>query len=272
MAASGLLEYAQAASAVFEYEVAPATTLDPMFRKSFADQILCNDLINSAITHFLNCELLPAKFIFEVLNCVVEHNRRFPNVVAVKCNPDYDVANRRSARVVVVGDLHGQFLDLLAIIQDETVGGMPSAHNIYIFNGDMVDRGEMSVETVLTIFLMQVVHPGVVYVTRGNHETVLMTAKYGFQKEVELKYNDVALLTRFHQAFCSLPVVVVVENAAFITHGGLGAKTHLMSIADLNKLDRFVEPHRKSELWELIWSGTYSCFTLDTLHCTDCVA
>jgi serine/threonine-protein phosphatase 5 len=118
---------------------------------------------------------------------------------------------------------------------------------------------------------MQVVHPGAVYVTRGNHETVLMTTKYGFQKEVELKYNDVALLTRFHQAFCSLPVAVVVENTCFITHGGLGAKTHLMS-DDLNKLNRFVEPHRKSELWELIWSGTYSCFTLGTLHCTDCVA
>jgi hypothetical protein len=152
MAASGLLEYVQAASAVFKYEVAPGTTLAPMFRKGLADQILCNDFLNSVITHFLNCEVPPAKFIFDVLNRVIEHNKRLSNVVQVRCNPDYDGANQRCTRLVVVGDLHGQFLDLLAIIQDEIIGGMPSAHNIYIFNGDMVDRGEMSVETVLTIF------------------------------------------------------------------------------------------------------------------------
>eukprot|EP00441_Pelagodinium_beii_P010530 CAMPEP_0197697498 /NCGR_PEP_ID=MMETSP1338-20131121/118056_1 /TAXON_ID=43686 ORGANISM="Pelagodinium beii, Strain RCC1491" /NCGR_SAMPLE_ID=MMETSP1338 /ASSEMBLY_ACC=CAM_ASM_000754 /LENGTH=324 /DNA_ID=CAMNT_0043280755 /DNA_START=13 /DNA_END=983 /DNA_ORIENTATION=+ len=39
--------------------------------------------------------------------------------------------------IVVVGDIHGQFFDLLEIFRLE---GMPSISNPYLFNGDFVDR------------------------------------------------------------------------------------------------------------------------------------
>jgi hypothetical protein len=36
------------------------------------------------------------------------------------------------------------------------LNGMPSADNPYLFNGDFVDRGSFSVETIFTLFAIKV--------------------------------------------------------------------------------------------------------------------
>ena len=44
--------------------------------------------------------------------------------------------------------------------------GMPSSENVYVFNGDLVDRGDHSCEIVLLIFALKLSHPDAVFVNR----------------------------------------------------------------------------------------------------------
>lgn len=70
--------------------------------------------------------------------------------------------------VTIVGDLHGQFYDLLQLLSPE-VGGEPPDSS-YVFLGDFVDRGHNSVETLSLLLCLKLKFPGHVTLLRGNHE------------------------------------------------------------------------------------------------------
>lgn len=70
--------------------------------------------------------------------------------------------------VTIVGDLHGQFYDLLNLFSPG-VGGEPPDTS-YVFLGDFVDRGHNSVETLSLLLCLKLKYPGHVTLLRGNHE------------------------------------------------------------------------------------------------------
>lgn len=79
-----------------------------------------------------------------------------------------DVTIPQGARLTVCGDVHGQFYDLMRIFDEN---GLPSLTNMYLWNGDFVDRGSWSVEVILTLLTLKVLYPNSVFLSRGNHET-----------------------------------------------------------------------------------------------------
>ena len=67
-----------------------------------------------------------------------------------------------------MGDLHGQFYDLLQLLSPE-VGGEPPSSS-FVFLGDFVDRGHHSVETLSLLLCLKLKFPGHITLLRGNHE------------------------------------------------------------------------------------------------------
>ena len=50
--------------------------------------------------------------------------------------------------------------------------GLPSRTNVYLFNGDVADRGSHAVEIFVLIFCFMLKEPGSVFLSRGNHENM----------------------------------------------------------------------------------------------------
>eukprot|EP00442_Polarella_glacialis_P018610 CAMPEP_0115101384 /NCGR_PEP_ID=MMETSP0227-20121206/33196_1 /TAXON_ID=89957 /ORGANISM="Polarella glacialis, Strain CCMP 1383" /LENGTH=471 /DNA_ID=CAMNT_0002497117 /DNA_START=101 /DNA_END=1516 /DNA_ORIENTATION=- len=123
-------------------------------------------------------------------------------------------------KVVVVGDLHGQFHDLLHIFE---LAGKPSPENPYLFNGDFVDRGSNSLEVIFTLFALKLRFPKAIHMNRGNHEAVLPNIRYGFADEIRARYGAAGkpLFEAFSEAFRWLPLAHVLNSEVFVVHGGL---------------------------------------------------
>eukprot|EP00796_Vickermania_ingenoplastis_P004005 gene4005-2860_t len=148
---------------------------------------------------------------------------------------------------IVSGDIHGQFFDLLTLLE---LGGSP-AQQQYLFLGDYVDRGCFGMEAVLLLMTYKICYPQRLVMLRGNHESRHLTAYFNFKREVEYKYTA-AVYNAMVSAFDCLPLTCIVDDRFFCVHGGLSPE--LKTIADINALHRFREPPSSGPMCDLLWS------------------
>ncbi|KAJ7547212.1 hypothetical protein O6H91_08G075400 [Diphasiastrum complanatum] len=151
--------------------------------------------------------------------------------------------------VVLVGDVHGQLHDVLHLLE---ITGYPGSDQIYVFNGDYVDRGAWGFETYILLLAWKVLLPKRVFLLRGNHETRFCNIAYGFEEEVIVKYGDDAsfLYEKILASFEALPLAAVVASSVYVAHGGLFRHCQQAPVltpgTTPNSSKRFMDPESRS--------------------------
>ena len=166
------------------------------------------------------------------------------------------------APCMVVGDIHGQFYDLLNLIE---LGGEPGSvlsvdengvkrRRQYLFLGDYIDRGDFQCEVLLYLFALKAKHPGHVWLLRGNHECRTVAAYFGFKDECTKKYG-LPLFNYAAETFQTMPIAATVNTSAgkfLCLHGGISP--NVTSLHQFTEFDRFTEPAMTGFLCDVLWA------------------
>ena len=172
-----------------------------------------------------------------------------------------------SAPVKVFGDIHGQYIDLMNFFNK---WGCPNEgpngdimSNDYLFLGDFVDRGNLSLETICLLMALKVKYPDQIHLIRGNHEDILINSGFGFQGECQGRLNDESenddsLFALINNFFEYLPFAAIIEDQILCVHGGIGATVKKLS--DIEGIPRPFEVVHEAQTrdqklaMDLLWS------------------
>ncbi|KAJ3166051.1 serine/threonine protein phosphatase Pzh1 [Geranomyces variabilis] len=149
--------------------------------------------------------------------------------------------------VYIVGDIHGQYDDLLRIFD---LCGHPPQTN-YLFLGDYVDRGKQSLETILLLLCYKIKYPENFFILRGNHECASVNRVYGFYDECKRR-TSLKIWRLFTDVFNCLPIAALVAGKIFCVHGGLSPSLHAMD--DIRAIQRPSDVPDFGLLNDLLWS------------------
>jgi len=214
---------------------------------------------------FKEGKVLPRRFVWEIVLHAYD--------ILVKEESLTDVPLEAEVTCDVIGDTHGQFYDLLHLLE---LTGPPSETHCMLFNGDFVDRGSWSVEVVTTLFAYKWLYPNRVGLNRGNHETKDMNKVYGFEGEVRHKHGE-QTYKLWAETFTALPLATMVSPTLppkpgvdpihglpilspegrkrfFVVHGGLFSKDGI-TLDDIRKISRLgKQPGNEGLMCELLWT------------------
>lgn len=191
--------------------------------------------------HFFNEGRILETHALWIIQTAMAVLRKEPNMVLV------------SSPMTVCGDIHGQYYDLMKLFE---VGG-PIGDTTYLFLGDYVDRGDFGIECLLYLYALKIWYPKKVILLRGNHECRHLTEYFTFKRECLHKYSS-EVYEACIESFCALPISALVDGKFFCVHGGLSPS--LVTLKDLDRMNRFQEPGSHGLLCDLLWSDPIQSF------------
>jgi serine/threonine-protein phosphatase 2B catalytic subunit len=170
-----------------------------------------------------------------IINAFIEITKKEPNLVYV---PE---------PVVIVGDIHGQYYDLVHMINK---AGDPSKMN-YLFLGDYVDRGIFGLDVMLLLMAIKINYPKSFLLLRGNHESRNMTECFTFREEVISRFDE-ETYDKFMEVFDNLPLSCLIDGKYLAMHGGISP--NLEKISQIDEIDRFQEVPLDGMFCDILWA------------------
>lgn len=180
-----------------------------------------------------------------------------------------------SPPVTIVGDIHGQYSDLVRLFsmrcpKEEAKKKVQTGFsaNRFVFLGDYVDRGSHSIECISLVFALKIVYPSSYVLLRGNHETRAINFAYGFREELMNKLGETDggdVWEKFNEAFSWMPLACIIGERILCMHGGLSPD--LKSLDDIRKIKRPVVDVATNRLaQDLLWADPTSDQVMLTVH------
>jgi serine/threonine-protein phosphatase PPG1 len=192
--------------------------------------------LDACIEKLYKCEIISEHAVKWICEKVKELLVNEPNVLCL------------SSPLTVVGDVHGQFYDVIELFR--IAGYVPDTN--YLFLGDFVDRGHHSIETVTLLLALKLRHPHRVHLLRGNHESRAISLTYGFYAECKKKYGNPNVWKYFMDVFDFLTISATIDTQVFAVHGGLSPE--ILSLDQIKVLYRFGEIPMEGAIADLMWS------------------
>ncbi|KAM0676712.1 Palmitoyl-protein thioesterase 1 [Binucleata daphniae] len=226
-------------------------SFDCIKTNDFGECVIDQSFFCDFIDNVCKKEIVPAKNVFLVLKIAYNLFCELNNVEFIDT----------TKKVYVFGDTHGQFFDTLQAIKDvsgddflSSNGYKLNTENVFVFNGDFVDRGEYSVENMTLLLLLKILYPQNIYLNRGNHEFKQINAEFGFFAELTKKYDLYAdnLFSCCQNVFACFPIATTINKSVFVVHGGLPEKE--LEIEEIMSLNRKLHLNGDKVLECLMWS------------------
>lgn len=170
--------------------------------------------------------------------------------------------------VYVVGDIHGNFHDLIRIL----VSIDNPLEQKYVFLGDYVDRGNFSIEVIMFLLTFHLKYQDQVILLRGNHEFRSTNSIYGFHTEVINTYGDEAVFDAANNCFNFLPISAIINEELLCVHGGIGPNVE--TIDDIMNIPYPIDKYEeKGTLSDLLWSdpGTEAPYYIESSRGLGCI-
>ncbi|GFH55320.1 hypothetical protein CTEN210_11796 [Chaetoceros tenuissimus] len=179
----------------------------------------------------------------------------FCNVSLPTIDDDFKKRNLSKKRITVVGDIHGNYNNMIHIFR--TNGGLPSKDNPYIFNGDLTDKDYQGIQCLLTALLIKVYCNECLHLLRGNHE--LRDYYNGIMKSQVLRVYDEEIWLIVRDIFNLLPLGIVLDNRILVVHGGIPSAN--ITLNELQSINRTTDEifhgnmtKDQSLIEELVWA------------------
>ncbi|EAX92963.1 Ser/Thr protein phosphatase, putative [Trichomonas vaginalis G3] len=118
-----------------------------------------------------------------------------------------------SPGVIIVGDLHGNFINLIHILAQH---GLPPEQR-YLFLGNIINFGEFSLETITLIYALFCSYPSHISILRGDTELFPIQTMNSLYFEINNTYQDISLFETITNTFAFLPIAALFDNRVLCT-------------------------------------------------------